>query len=209
MARVFDAFSSDLGIDLGTCNTLIYVRGKGIVISEPSVVAVERGTKKVVAVGSEAKLMLNKTPGDIIAIQDADLEYSPEELVRLSGFISSGEYDIVFGSRFKKKNPIIYLRFFLGNRLMSLIISLISFKSMSDTYTCYKIFKKNILSGFDLISKGFELEAELSVKTARSGARFIEVPISYNPRKVVDGKKIRWTDMVKGVSMAIRTRFFG
>lgn len=91
MARVFDAFSSDLGIDLGTCNTLIYVTGKGIVISEPSVVAVERGTKKVVAVGTEAKRMLNKTPGDIIAIQPlrdgviADLE-TTEKMIRF--FIS-------------------------------------------------------------------------------------------------------------------------
>ncbi len=87
MARFFDAFSMDLGIDLGTCNTLIYVRGKGIVISEPSVVAVERGTKRVVAVGTEAKRMLNKTPGDIIAIQPlrdgviADLE-TTEKMIR-------------------------------------------------------------------------------------------------------------------------------
>ncbi len=66
---LFDSFSADIGVDLGTCNTLIYVRGKGIVINEPSVVAVERGTKKVVAVGSEAKRMLWKTPGDIIAIR--------------------------------------------------------------------------------------------------------------------------------------------
>ncbi|HRZ90582.1 MAG TPA: rod shape-determining protein, partial [Spirochaetia bacterium] len=71
MARrnLFDSLSLDIGIDLGTCNTLIYVRGKGIVINEPSVVAVERGTKRVVAVGSEAKRMLWKTPGDIIAIR--------------------------------------------------------------------------------------------------------------------------------------------
>ena len=87
MARFYDAFSTDLGIDLGTCNTLIYVRGKGIVLSEPSVVAVERGTRKVVAVGTEAKRMLNKTPGDIIAIQPlrdgviADLE-TTEKMIR-------------------------------------------------------------------------------------------------------------------------------
>lgn len=86
-SRLADAFSSDIGIDLGTCNTLIYVRGKGIVISEPSVVAVERGTKKVVAVGQEAKRMLGKSPGDIIAIRPlrdgviADLE-TTEKMIR-------------------------------------------------------------------------------------------------------------------------------
>jgi rod shape-determining protein MreB len=84
---MFDAFSNDIGIDLGTCNTLIYIRGKGIVLSEPSVVAVERGTKRVVAVGAEAKKMLWKTPGDIIAIRPlrdgviADLE-TTEKMIR-------------------------------------------------------------------------------------------------------------------------------
>ncbi len=87
LANLFDAFSTDIGIDLGTCNTLIYIRGKGIMVSEPSVVAVERGTKKVVAVGEEAKRMLWKTPGDIIAIRPlrdgviADLE-TTEKMIR-------------------------------------------------------------------------------------------------------------------------------
>ena len=87
LKKMVNAFSLDIGIDLGTCNTLIYIRGKGIVICEPSVVAVERGTKKVVAVGSEAKKMLWKTPGDIIAIRPlrdgviADLE-TTEKMIR-------------------------------------------------------------------------------------------------------------------------------
>lgn len=82
-----NAFSTEIGIDLGTCNTLVYIRGKGIVASEPSVVAVQRGTKKVVAVGEEAKRMLWKTPGDIIAIRPlrdgviADLE-TTEKMIR-------------------------------------------------------------------------------------------------------------------------------
>ncbi|MDR1179374.1 MAG: rod shape-determining protein [Spirochaetales bacterium] len=87
ISSIFNAFSTDLGIDLGTCNTLIYIKGKGIVINEPSVVAVERGTKKVVAVGVDAKRMLSRTPGDIIAIRPlrdgviADLE-TTEKLIR-------------------------------------------------------------------------------------------------------------------------------
>jgi len=85
--KIASAFTSDIGIDLGTCNTLVYIRGKGVVISEPSVVAVERGTKKVVSVGSDAKKMLWKTPGDIIAIRPlrdgviADLE-TTEKMIR-------------------------------------------------------------------------------------------------------------------------------
>lgn len=87
LGSLFNSFSTDIGIDLGTCNTLIYIKGKGIVINEPSVVAVERGTKRVVAVGAEAKRMLWKTPGDIIAIRPlrdgviADLEIT-EKMIR-------------------------------------------------------------------------------------------------------------------------------
>ncbi|MBA7520657.1 Cell shape-determining protein MreB [subsurface metagenome] len=87
LGKMFEAFSTDIGIDLGTCNTLVHVKGKGIVLSEPSVVAVERGTKKVVAVGTEAKKMLWKTPGDIIAIRPmrdgviADFE-TTEKMIR-------------------------------------------------------------------------------------------------------------------------------
>ncbi|MDR0628087.1 MAG: rod shape-determining protein [Treponema sp.] len=88
---MFGNNSSDIGIDLGTCNTLVYIHGKGIVLNEPSVVAVERGTKRVVAVGTDAKRMLWKTPGNIIAIRPmrdgviADLE-STEKMIRF--FIS-------------------------------------------------------------------------------------------------------------------------
>ncbi|MGA2142845.1 MAG: rod shape-determining protein, partial [Brevinematales bacterium] len=64
-----DAFVNDLAVDLGTANTLIYVKGQGIVLSEPSVVAIQTGTGKVMAVGREAKNMLGKTPGDIVAIR--------------------------------------------------------------------------------------------------------------------------------------------
>ena len=87
LGKMFEAFSTDIGIDLGTCNTLVHVKGKGIVLSEPSVVAIERGTKRVVAVGTEAKKMLWKTPGDIIAIRPmrdgviADFE-TTEKMIR-------------------------------------------------------------------------------------------------------------------------------
>ncbi len=80
-------FNNDIGIDLGTCNTLVYIRGKGIVANEPSVVAVEQNTKKVVAVGEDAKRMLWKTPGDIVAVRPlrdgviADLE-TTEKMIR-------------------------------------------------------------------------------------------------------------------------------
>jgi len=84
---MFGNLSSDFGIDLGTCNTLIYIKSKGIVLDEPSVVAVERGTKRIVAVGADAKRMLWKTPENMIAIRPmrdgviADIE-STEKMIR-------------------------------------------------------------------------------------------------------------------------------
>lgn len=83
----YGMFSNDMGIDLGTANTLVYVKGQGIVLSEPSVVAVQTSTGKVLAVGHEAKRMLGRTPGDIIAIRPmkdgviADFE-TTEKMIR-------------------------------------------------------------------------------------------------------------------------------
>ncbi|HLD50211.1 MAG TPA: rod shape-determining protein [bacterium] len=67
--RVLGVFSSDIGIDLGTANTLVYVKGQGVVLCEPSVVAIDRATHSVLAVGEEAKRMLGRTPGNIVAIR--------------------------------------------------------------------------------------------------------------------------------------------
>src|SRR3990172_8628989 len=68
-SRLKGLFSRDLGIDLGTANTLVYVKGQGIVLCEPSVVAIRKGTAEVLAVGNEAKRMLGRTPGSIVAIR--------------------------------------------------------------------------------------------------------------------------------------------
>jgi rod shape-determining protein MreB len=67
--KILGVFSNDIGIDLGTANTLVYVKGQGVVLCEPSVVAVEKGTNHVLAVGEEAKRMLGRTPGNIVAIR--------------------------------------------------------------------------------------------------------------------------------------------
>jgi len=84
---ILGLFSKDIGIDLGTANTLIYVKGEGIVLCEPSVVAIDKSTNKVLKVGEEAKMMLGRTPGDIVAIRPmmdgviADFEIT-EKMIR-------------------------------------------------------------------------------------------------------------------------------
>ncbi|HPC29578.1 MAG TPA: rod shape-determining protein, partial [bacterium] len=69
MVKLFRLLSNDLGIDLGTANTAVYLRGKGVVLMEPSIVAINHNTKQVLAVGTEAKKMLGKTPANIIAMK--------------------------------------------------------------------------------------------------------------------------------------------
>ncbi|MFH1283553.1 MAG: glycosyltransferase family 2 protein [bacterium] len=157
--------------------------------------------------GSAIRTGIKYARGGIIAVQDADLEYSPDELLTLIKPIRSDECDIVFGSRFMRKNPIIYRKFYYGNKLMSLTISLLTFKRITDAYTCYKLFKREVIQSFPLSSRGFEIEAELSVRVARSKYSLKEMPISYNPRKVNEGKKINWKDMIKGISTAVNVSF--
>ncbi|MBD3271997.1 MAG: glycosyltransferase [Elusimicrobia bacterium] len=144
--------------------------------------------------------------GEVVAIQDADLEYNPDELLTLAEPILEHRADIVFGSRFLKKNPTLYWRYYFGNILMSFLISAIVFRKITDTYTCYKLFRRDIIQSFKLFSRGFEVEAELSVRTAKSPYRFIELPISYTPRSITEGKKISWKDGIKGLITAVKTR---
>ncbi|MGA1867792.1 MAG: glycosyltransferase family 2 protein [bacterium] len=175
---------------------------KGINDSKVTLITHESNRGK----GSAIRTAIPYAKGRVVAIQDADLEYSPEELMGLIEYVLFGDYDIVFGSRFMKENPCIYRRYLLGNKIMSFIVTCVTLQRITDSYTCYKVFRKDIISTFPLFSKGFEIEAELSVYAALCKARFREMPISYNPRRLKEGKKIKWVDMLKGVYMIIKTR---
>jgi len=157
--------------------------------------------------GGAVRTGLAHASGEVAAIHDADHEYNPRELIALAAHIFAGRYDIVFGSRFLCSNPVRYARYYLGNRLMSGIISCLALRRITDAYTCYKVFRTALVRGFCLTSSGFEIEAELSMKSALSTARFRELPISYAPRTIQEGKKIRWMDMLRGIGVACATRF--
>lgn len=159
--------------------------------------------------GAAIRTALTSLTGDVVAIQDADLEYNPEELVSLAQLIFDKEAEVVFGSRFLKRNPCLYRRFYYGNKLISAMISIIAGKHISDSYTCYKVFKRDIIVSFPLTSCGFEIEAELSMRVALGNYRFKEIPISYSPRTLREGKKISWFDALKAVSTALKIRFLG
>jgi len=142
----------------------------------------------------------NAAAGDITIVQDADLEYDPNQIPGLVRPIEEGRADAVFGSRMLSGKAETYSQLYLaGNKFLSFLVSLLFGLRMTDSYTCYKAFRTPILRRLRLVSHGFEIEAELSCKTAFLGLRFLELPIIYTSRSRQEGKKINYKDAVKGV----------
>lgn len=149
----------------------------------------------------------NAASGDITIVQDADLEYDPAQIAAVVRPIEEGRADVVFGSRMLSGRSQTYSRLYLaGNKFLSLLVSLLFGVRMTDSYTCYKAFRTPLLRRLRLVSNGFEIEAELSCKTAFLGLRFEEVPIIYTSRSRQEGKKINYKDAVKGVLKILALR---
>ena len=157
--------------------------------------------------GSAIATGLKNAEGEIIAIQDADLEYDPNQLVELIKPIQDNKADVVYGSRFLKENPNIYKRYLLGNKFITWLINIFYEAHFTDSYTCYKIFRKEIIEKFNLESKRFEVEAEISIKVAKEKINFLEVPINYSPRSLEQGKKISFKEAIKGVLTILKYKF--
>jgi glycosyltransferase involved in cell wall biosynthesis len=155
--------------------------------------------------GKAIQTGLNNAAGDIVAIQDADLEYDPEEIVKLAGmFDQDNTIDAVYGSRFLKNNPTQYKLFLLGNKCITLLTNILYGTEYTDTYTCYKVMKRDVMMQLNLESKRFEIEAEFSAKLANGKYKVVEAPINYNPRTIQEGKKIGFMDAVKGALTLVR-----
>lgn len=146
--------------------------------------------------------------GDYVIIQDADLEYDPQDYRLLLPHLLSGRHRVVYGSRFlNKRNRHSYQTFYWGGRLVSFVTNLLYGQHLTDEPTCYKMFETSLLKSIELRCTGFEFCPEVTAKVAKLGHRIKEIPINYYPRSVEEGKKIKWTDGLEAINTLVKYRF--
>jgi glycosyltransferase involved in cell wall biosynthesis len=145
--------------------------------------------------------------GDLVAIQDADLEYSPEEFPLLVELICQGRADVVYGSRFLGSHRVFLFSHYLGNRALTLLTNILYNTMLTDMETCYKVMRTEVLRSMTLRSNGFGIEPELTAKIFKRGYRVYEVPITYDGRGYEEGKKIGWRDGLVALWVLLRYRF--
>jgi glycosyltransferase involved in cell wall biosynthesis len=159
--------------------------------------------------GASLRAGFREATGDILIIQDADLEYHPQEYPKLIEPILDGRADVVYGSRFLgTPRRVLMFRHTLGNKLLTFFSNLCTDLNLTDMETGYKVFKKEVLEHLRLKSNRFGFEPEVTAKIAKMSYRIYEVPISYSGRDYWEGKKIRWTDGLKAVFSIMRYNFF-
>lgn len=160
--------------------------------------------------GAALRTGLKEASGDIIIIQDADLEYNPEDYIPLVEHIKNDEADVVYGSRFadkRNKGNFLFLSF-VANKTLTLMTQILFGTKLTDMETCYKAFKAEVIKDVEIKSNRFDFEPEITAKVLKKHVRFHELPISYNARTNDEGKKIGWKDGVQAIFALIKYRLF-
>ena len=157
--------------------------------------------------GAALRTGFTQVSGDLVVIQDADLEYSPEELPALIELICEGRADVVYGSRFLGRHRVFLFTHYLGNRLLTTLTNVLYNTMLTDMETCYKVMRAEVLRSMTLQSNGFGIEPELTAKIFKRHYRVYEVPITYDGRGYEEGKKITWRDGFVALWVLLKYRF--
>lgn len=158
--------------------------------------------------GAATRKAISLSTGDILVVQDADMEYDPADFGLMLPYILSGEYSVVYGSRFlNHQNKHSYSTFYAGGRLVSFTANILYGTHLTDEPTCYKMWRREVLDGIELKCTGFEFCPEFTAKVTRAGYPIQEVPIHYYPRSIEEGKKINWKDGVEALWTLLKYRF--
>ena len=159
--------------------------------------------------GAALRRGMEAATGDIVLIQDADLEYDPREYPVLLGPILEGKADVVYGSRFLGgPHRVLYFWHFVGNSMVTLLSNMFTNLNLTDMETCYKVFRKEVIRTITIESDRFGVEPEITAKVAKGKWRIFEVPISYYGRTYEEGKKITWRDGIKAFFTIVKYNLF-
>ena len=157
--------------------------------------------------GAALRTGFERATGDYVVVQDADLEYNPDDYIKLVNEAKRRSADVVYGSRFIGSRPPMAFANWIGNWVLTWLTNTLYGAALTDMETCYKLFRREVIENLEIESNRFNVEAELTAKMLKMGAKIYEVPVSYQARKHSEGKKIGWRDFWSAVWTLVRYRF--
>lgn len=158
--------------------------------------------------GAAIRTAIQHMTGDIAIVQDADLEYEPQDYLALVQPIAEGREKVVYGSRFlNRENRHSYMSFYIGGQVVTLLTNILYNQRLTDEPTCYKVFDSHLLRSIPLDCTRFEFCPEVTAKVAKRGIQIKELPINYYPRSIAEGKKISWFDGLEAIWVLFKYRF--